>query len=86
MGVALATRSVQWERVTRGRDQSLKSFIFGGSRDSSVGIATGWTARLRFPAVQDFSVHSFQTDSGAHPATYPMRIGGSFPGGNAAGA
>jgi hypothetical protein len=36
------------------------------SRDSSFGIATGWTALVRFPAVQDFSLlHSAQTGSGA---------------------
>jgi hypothetical protein len=33
-------------------------------RDSWVGLVTGWTARVRFPAVQDFSLHSVQTDSG----------------------
>jgi hypothetical protein len=56
------------------------------SRDSSVGIATGYglNARVRFPAVKDFSLlHSIQTDSGAHPASYPMGTGGSFPGGKA---
>jgi hypothetical protein len=52
-------------------------------RDSSIGIATGW---VRFPAVHDFShLHSVQTDSGAHPASYPRGTGGSFPGGKAAG-
>jgi hypothetical protein len=41
-------------------------------RDSSADIATGydWMGRVRFPAVQDFSLlHSVQTDSGAHPAS-----------------
>jgi hypothetical protein len=43
-------------------------------------------ARVRFPAVQDFSpLHSVQTDSGAHPASYPMRTADSFPGGKEAG-
>jgi hypothetical protein len=51
------------------------------SWDSSVGIGTGWRARVGFPAVQDFSLlHSVQTDSEAHPA-YPVGTGGSFPGG-----
>jgi hypothetical protein len=58
-----------------------------------VGIAqsverrtTGWMAWVRFPPVKDFSpLHSFQTGSGSHPASYPMDIGGSFPGGKAAG-
>jgi hypothetical protein len=46
-----------------------------------VGIATGWTGQVRFPAVQDFSLlHSAQTDIGAHPASYPMGTMGSFSG------
>jgi hypothetical protein len=44
---------------------------------SSVVIATSWTARVRFPVVQDFSpLHSVQTGSRAHPASYPIRTGG----------
>jgi hypothetical protein len=31
-------------------------------------------------------LHRVQTGSGAHPASYPMGIGGSFPGGKVAGA
>jgi hypothetical protein len=51
-----------------------------GSRDSSVGIATGWTARVLFPAMKDFPVLcSVQTDSGAHPASCPLGTRGSFP-------
>jgi len=35
----------------------------------------------------NFSPHyHVQTGSGAHPASYPLVIGGSFPGGKAAGA
>jgi len=30
--------------------------------------------------------HRFQTDPGAHPASYAMDTRGSFPGGKAAGA
>jgi hypothetical protein len=58
------------------------------SRDSLVGIATGWTAGVRFPAgVRDISLrHSVQTGSGAHPASYPMGTGVSFSEGKAAGA
>jgi hypothetical protein len=52
------------------------------SWNSSVGIAT---ARVQFPAVQDFSLlHSVQTGSGAQPAYYPMGAGGSLPGGKMA--
>jgi hypothetical protein len=53
-----------------------------------IGIATGWTAGVRFPAgARDISLlHSFQTGSGAHPASYPMGTGSCFSGGKAAGA
>jgi hypothetical protein len=38
-------------------------------------------AEFRFPAeARDFSLHySVQTGSGAHPASYTMGTGGSFP-------
>jgi hypothetical protein len=55
------------------------------SRDSSVGIATGYGLDRRGSILDSgkrflFSLlHSFQTDSGAHPASYSMRMGGSFP-------
>jgi hypothetical protein len=39
--------------------------------------ATDWTARIRFPAVQDFYLfHSVQTDSGAHATSNLMGTGG----------
>jgi hypothetical protein len=63
------------------------------SRNSSVCIALGYGlddrgSRVRFPAgAGNFSLHhSVQNGSGAHPASYPMGTGGSFPGGTAAGA
>jgi hypothetical protein len=63
------------------------------SRNSSVGIALGYglddrSSRVRFPAeAGNFSLHhSVQNGSGAHPASYPMGIRGSFPGGKATGA
>jgi hypothetical protein len=42
-----------------------------------------WTARVRFPTGgRHFSLlHAVQTDYGANPASYPMGLGGSFPGG-----
>jgi hypothetical protein len=48
---------------------------------SSVGIATGWAAGIRFPARErDVSpLHTVQTDSEAHPVSYPMGSGGLFP-------
>jgi hypothetical protein len=63
------------------------------SRDSSVGIATGyglddWMIGIRFPAGSgNFSLqHRVQTDSGVLPGSCPMGNGGCFPGGKEAGA
>jgi hypothetical protein len=62
------------------------------SRDSSVGIALGYGldyrgSRVPFPAgAGNFSLHHrVQNGSGAHPASYPMGIRGSFPGDKVAG-
>jgi hypothetical protein len=33
-----------------------------------------------------FLLHSVQTGSGAHPVSYPMGTGGSFPGGKVTGS
>jgi hypothetical protein len=61
--------------------------------DSSVGVALGyglddWGSRVRFPTrVGNFFLHHrVQNGSGAHPASCPMGIRGSFLGGKAAGA
>jgi hypothetical protein len=45
-------------------------------------------SRVRFPAgAGNVSLHHrVQNGSGAHPASYPVGTGGSFPGGKAAGA
>jgi hypothetical protein len=50
--------------------------------------ATGWTAGVRFSVgARDFSLlHSVETASGAHPASYLMGTGGLFPWDKAAGA
>jgi hypothetical protein len=63
------------------------------TRDSSVGITLGYGlddrgSRVQFPAgVGNFSLHlRVQNGSGAHPASYTVGIGVSFPGGKAAGA
>jgi hypothetical protein len=38
--------------------------------------AVGWAARVQFPAVKDYSLlHGVQTDSGSHPASYPLDTG-----------
>jgi hypothetical protein len=52
---------------------------------NGVGIATDYGLNVggvgvRVPVGQEFSLlHVVQNDSGAHPAIYPMRAGGSFP-------
>jgi hypothetical protein len=53
-----------------------------------ISIHTGWMAGVRFPArARDFYfLHRFQIESAAHPASYSVGTGGSFPGGKAAGA
>jgi hypothetical protein len=51
------------------------SLLSGDSsvRQSVYRRAMGWTARVRFPAVQGFFLlHSVQTGYGAHPVPYPM--------------
>jgi hypothetical protein len=72
---------------------SMLSSLVYKSRDSSIGIATGyelddWGSAVRFSArTGNFSLHHrVQTGSGAHPASYPMGTRGSFLGGKAAGA
>jgi hypothetical protein len=57
-------------------------------RESSVGVAMGWTAGVRSPAgTVDLSLlRRVQPGSGAQPASYPMGTGGSFPDGKVAGA
>jgi hypothetical protein len=62
------------------------------SRDSAVGIATGYGlddrgVGVRVQEGQEFSLlHVVQTGSGVHPTSYPMGNVGSFLGGRAAGA
>jgi hypothetical protein len=60
------------------------------SQDSSVGMATGYGLGGR-GSISDkgkifYVLHSVRTDSEAHPASYPMGTGGSFPDSKAAGA
>jgi hypothetical protein len=61
-------------------------------RDNSVNTMTrlqaGRPTGVLFPAGAGIisSHHRVQTDSGAHPASYPMCTGGPFPGGKAAEA
>jgi hypothetical protein len=73
--------------VEEEEEEGNRSHINTQIKTFLVGIATGCTARVRFPAVQDFSLlHNVQTGSGAHPASYPRGTGDSFLGGKAAGA
>jgi hypothetical protein len=61
------------------------------SQGSAVGIATGYGLDsrgfgVRVPVGARFPpLHVVQTGSGAHPSSYPMGTGCSFPGGKAAG-
>jgi hypothetical protein len=67
-------------------------FVLSRSRDSAVGIATSYGLddqglRVRVPGESRiFSSLIVQTGSGVHQTYYPMRTGGAFPGGKAAGA
>jgi hypothetical protein len=56
------------------------------SRGSSVGRATDYGVRIPAGAGNCSLRHRVQTGSGAHPVSYPVGTGGSFPGGKAAGA
>jgi hypothetical protein len=77
------------EKVKKQKRIIIWYFKFIVSRDSVVGIATGWTTKgSEFESQwgQVFSLlHVVQTGSEVHP-TYPVGIGGSFPVGKAAGA
>jgi hypothetical protein len=62
------------------------------SRDSAVGIATGYRlddqgVGVRVPVGANFSLlHVVQTGSGADPVSYSVGTGDSFPKGKAVGA
>jgi hypothetical protein len=66
------------------------TLLLNGSRNSSVDRACVRAGLLgvRVPAAAgNFPLHHrVQTGSVAHPASYPMRTRGSFPGGTVAGA
>jgi hypothetical protein len=61
-------------------------------RGSSGGLATDCRlddrgSGVRFLAVaENFFLHRVQTDSGSHPASYPMGTGSAFAGCKTAGA
>jgi hypothetical protein len=53
-------------------------------QDSDVNNGTKESFALESKAGNFSLHHCVQTDSGAHPASYPMSTSGSFPGGKAA--
>jgi hypothetical protein len=59
----------------------------GIAQQYRAGLQTGRSGVPVPAGAGNFSLHyRVQTGSGAHPASYPMDIRGSFPGGKAAGA
>jgi hypothetical protein len=70
-------------------DVILGSFSYFWSRNSAVGIATGYGLFDRGVGVRVqvgtrlFLLHVIQTGSGAHPVSHPMGTGSSFSGGKA---
>jgi hypothetical protein len=71
-------------RTSKSHCHRIVCFLW--SRGSSVVIATRLCAgRSGFDSWLWLGIFLFATVFGAHPASYPMRTGGSFPGGKAAG-
>jgi hypothetical protein len=101
MGEMRKTYSIIIENLDGRRDlgdlgldgrKILKEPYINRSRDSVVGIATGYGlddrgVEVRVPVgSRIFLLHVLQTGSGAHPDSYPMGTGDSFPGDKAVGA
>jgi hypothetical protein len=63
---------------------NLGKYPYFDSQETSVGILTAWTARVRFQAVHIIFTASRPAE--AHPASYPMGTGGHFPRCNVADA
>jgi hypothetical protein len=95
----IALKPEKFVSTEYGRSQSPNAFVeviqpsvelvFISSRYIALGYGLdNRGSRVRFPAwAGNFSLHHrVQNGSGAHPATYPMGINGSFPGGKTAGA
>jgi hypothetical protein len=58
--------------------------LYRASRDNVVGMATGYGMDDRGVGIRvQLGLHVVQAGSRAHPASSPMRTGGSFPGGKA---
>jgi hypothetical protein len=80
-----------WHGIKLSTGTLLSQHIMSG--DSSVSMVLGygldnWDSRVQFPAgAGNFSLHHCnQNGSGAHPASYPMDMRDTFPGGKAARA
>jgi hypothetical protein len=75
------------------RSKNVELYVYypiAGITQSVQRLAMGWTVEgSEFESWwgQEFLLlHAIQNGSGAHPASYPMDTGGSFPGGKLAGA
>jgi hypothetical protein len=70
-----------WEILTHTDIQVTCVLRRAGIAQSIQRLATGWTIGVRFSAgAGNFSLRQHvQTGSRAHPASYPMGSGGSFP-------
>jgi hypothetical protein len=90
------TRSSKWSLSSQLSNQNICMYVFfispmsvmnGVAQWYRAGLRVGWSGGVRFPAGDgNFSLHHrVQTDSRAHPASYPICTEGSLPGGKAAG-
>jgi hypothetical protein len=80
-----------WLGNLKGRNQTEDLGVYGKIILAGIALGYGLDDRgsgIQFPArAGNFSLHHrIQNGSEAHPASYPMGTGGSFPGGKAAGA
>jgi hypothetical protein len=76
----LLAPTYKWMNLEESRSQK-KSRGSSGSIVSDHGL-DDWAIEVRFLTGADFSSSPcVQTGSGAHPPSYPMGTGGSFPGG-----
>jgi hypothetical protein len=91
----LSAGSLQLQNLLTDFDENLFCEVtlrVVSSRDSAIGIATGYGldgrgVGVRVPVGARFSpLHVDHTGSGAHPASYPIGTWGSSPGGKAAQA
>jgi hypothetical protein len=81
------TNYIRERRRKKKQNQITKNKVYKNIAQSVKWRATGWTARIRFPAATRdiFLLHSVQTSFGAHPASYSMDTGGSIRRGKTAG-